>query len=74
MHNKHLILLCTALLMAGCSGSGTNDSTWSNVDYRHPVPTEGDASIYNDQYQDNDDNYTPPQSYGCTMDFGQVCE
>ena len=54
MNNIYLILLCTALVISGCSSSGTNNSSWSNVDYRHPIPTEGDASMYDDQYQDNE--------------------
>jgi hypothetical protein len=68
MYKSPLLLLCAMIGLIGCSNSRTTSgASWDSYDYRGVTP---DANAY----QGNDDNYVAPQSYGCTLDAGQVCE
>ncbi len=70
---------CMVLMgtVAACNSStGSNrDSVWSTYDYRHAPP--GAAPVqptYDYYYQDNDEYYTPPSSFGCNPDNIHMCE
>lgn len=72
MRNYVFTLISTLWLVTGCSNTPATNSAWSNYDYRFPVPL-GTGLPDTGYGQDNDDNYTQPQGYGCMGDTGQVC-
>jgi hypothetical protein len=73
--NRMLTIIHTLsfIMIAGCSVPSSNyNDVWENYDVRDVAPQGGDYS----QYEDNDNYYTPPITYGCSpQDIGSIgCE
>lgn len=72
---KQWIFIGCLLALPGCGGglSSGHDSAWDTYDYRYAPP--GSGSLYDNYgYQDNDEYYRPPQSFGCNPDNIEMCQ
>ncbi len=76
-----LMLVAVLLAMSGCgrdSAIGSRGSIWNSYDVRHPVPYESQVPVSRattyDRYQDNDDFYTAPKTWGTCEPGDPGCE